>query len=61
MKLTEQLTAMAIAALLSAYAIPVSLRMIANAKVSAGLLQLHQTARLFRGLMQWPITVLSDL
>ena len=45
MKLTEHLTAMAIAALLSTSAIPVALRMIANAKVSASLLQLHQTAK----------------
>jgi len=60
MKLTEHLTAMAIAALLSTYAIPLALRMIASAKVSASLLQLHQTAKQSR-YDESSIPVLSDL
>ncbi len=45
MKLTELLTSMTIVSLLTTYAVPTTLRIIANAKVTGALLQLHQTAK----------------
>ncbi|MEG4587231.1 type II secretion system protein [Microcoleus sp. MOSTC5] len=45
MKLTELLTSMTILSLLTTFAVPTTLRIIANAKVTGALLQLHQTAK----------------
>ncbi|MEG4248729.1 hypothetical protein [Microcoleus sp. Pol10D4] len=45
MKLADLLTSISIIGLLSTYTIPVSLRLIANAKVAGTLLQLHQTSK----------------
>ncbi|MEG5043572.1 hypothetical protein [Microcoleus sp. B4-C1] len=45
MKLTELITSMSIVGLLTTYTVPVSLRIIANAKVTGALLQLHQTSK----------------
>ena len=41
----EKFTGMSIVALLSSYAVPVALLVIANAKISAAILQLHQTCK----------------
>lgn len=45
MKLTELLTSVSIVGLLATYTVPVSLRIMANAKVTGALLQLHQTSK----------------
>lgn len=45
MKLTELVTSISIVTLLATYTVPVSLRIIANAKVTGALLQLHQTSK----------------
>lgn len=45
MKLVDLMTSISIVTMLSAYTIPVTLRIIANAKVTGALLQLHQTSK----------------
>jgi Tfp pilus assembly protein FimT len=45
MRLTDLLTSLSIVTLLAGYTVPVSLRIIANAKVTGALLQLHQTSK----------------
>ncbi|MEG4503854.1 hypothetical protein QUA81_13410 [Microcoleus sp. F6_B4] len=45
MKLTDLLTSMTIVSLLTTFTVPTTLRIIANAKVTGALLQLHQTSK----------------